>query len=413
MNEQNIKKNILWNTVGSIFYFACQWLITVLVVKWDSYESAGYLSIAMTTSSSFSVIALLSMRSFQISDLKNEFLAREYVGSRIDSSIVAYLICSIVSIFTSSIYQMLCINAFMLIKVAEAIVDVLHGENQKIDRYDYIGKSFLLRGVATIVSFSIGIKTTHNLFITLFVMAFFNLFLAFYYDFIKTASLIDIRPILWHKNILNLIIKCLPLAFFSFMLSTENLIPKSEFQSMFGNYKLGVYSSMASPTLIVQVLSSVVFSPFLPIFSKIYQNEKYKDFTKHLHKIYLGFILMIIVVMIGAVLFGKIGLTILFGKNILKSYYLFYPIVMVTLLLSIIWILSSIMIAIRKIKLLLLGMVLDFILCIVLVKPIIRRYESNGMSYVQIITYMLYIIFMIICLEVGLHRKAKIGRSYE
>lgn len=407
MNNTNIKKNILWNTVGSIFYFACQWLITVLVVKWDSYESAGYLSIAMTTSSSFSVIALLSMRSFQISDLRGEFSAREYVGSRIDSSVASYVVCTVVSLFTSSIYQMLCINAFMLVKVAEALVDVLHGENQKQDRYDYIGKSFFLRGIATIVSFSIGIKTTHSLVITLFLMAFLNLFLAIYYDVKKTGGLLDIRPILFKKSIFKLILSCFPLAMFSFMLSVQNLIPKNVFQDMYGNYKLGVYSSIASPTLIVQVLSSVIFSPFLPLFSKIYQEERYEEFQKNMHKIYIGFIIMILSVMIGGMILGKIGLVILFGRNILKYYYLFYPIVIVTLLVSIIWILSSIMIAIREVKWLLVSMIIDFILCIIFVYPIIKKFESNGMSYVQILTYSIYIIFMLIFFEIKLDRKKR------
>lgn len=302
---------------------------------------------------------------------------------------------------------MLCINAFMLVKVAEALVDVLHGENQKQDRYDYIGKSFFLRGIATIVSFSIGIKTTHSLVITLFLMAFLNLFLAIYYDVKKTGGLLDIRPILFKKSIFKLILSCLPLAMFSFMLSVQNLIPKNVFQDMYGNYKLGVYSSIASPTLIVQVLSSVIFSPFLPLFSKIYQEERYEEFQKNMHKIYIGFIIMILSVMIGGMILGKIGLVILFGRNILKYYYLFYPIMIVTLLVSIIWILSSIMIAIREVKWLLVSMIIDFILCIIFVYPIIKKFESNGMSYVQILTYSIYIIFMLIFFEIKLDRKKR------
>ena len=59
-----MKKNIAWNTFGSIFYCVCQWLITVLVVWLDSYSAAGNLSLAMTTSSSFSAISLFSMRNY-------------------------------------------------------------------------------------------------------------------------------------------------------------------------------------------------------------------------------------------------------------------------------------------------------------------------------------------------------------
>ena len=111
--------------------------------------------------------------------------------------------------------------------------------------------------------------------------------------------------------------------------------------------------------------------------------------------------------MIGGMILGKIGLVILFGRNILKYYYLFYPIMIVTLLVSIIWILSSIMIAIREVKWLLVSMIIDFILCIIFVYPIIKKFESNGMSYVQILTYSIYIIFMLIFFEIKLDRKKR------
>ena len=40
----SIKQNMLWNSFGSITYLACQWLITILVVRLSSgYEAAGTL----------------------------------------------------------------------------------------------------------------------------------------------------------------------------------------------------------------------------------------------------------------------------------------------------------------------------------------------------------------------------------
>ena len=64
------KSNVIWNTVGSVFYSACQWIITIIVVHVATYETAGHLSLAMTMSSSFSAISLFSMRNYQVSDVK-------------------------------------------------------------------------------------------------------------------------------------------------------------------------------------------------------------------------------------------------------------------------------------------------------------------------------------------------------
>ena len=410
MSEQQMKKNIAWNTFGSVLYSACQWLITVLVVHISSYEAAGYLSIAMTTSSSFSAISLFSMRNYQVSDVKGEYSKDVYVGSRITTCIVALACCVISSAIGNSVYQMLCVDAFMLVRVAEAMVDVLHGENQKFQRYDYIGKSYLIRGVLTIVSFVLGLILTDNLMITLFFMALCNLVVAFIYDWRKTTSLEHISPIIWNNQVFNLLRKCAPIVVFSFLLSLENLIPKYILQQVEGPTPLGVYSTIASPTLIVQVFASVAFNPLLPGFSSVYLERDYNRFLKMLHKVYAGFILLSIIVTVGAIILGRWGLTLLFGKKILTSYELFLPIVWVTILTAIIWIFSSIIVAMRKIWWLLIGMIIDFAIMLPLARPIIINHGSNGISIVQIILYTLYITYMVIISEV-LIRRDKNGRS--
>src|SRR5699024_7002313 len=122
-----------------------------------------------------------------------------------------------------------------------------------------------------------------------------------------------------------------------------------------GAEELGIYSSIASPTLVVQVFATVVFNPFLPNLSLLYNSGNIDKFRKVLHKIYLLMFLMCIVVCIGAMIFGRLGLTILFGKDILEYYYLFMPIVWCTILTAIIYVLSAIVVAIRKITALVIG----------------------------------------------------------
>ena len=61
-----MKKDIAWNTFGNIFYGFCTWVITIIVVRLGSFEDAGYLSLAMTTSSTYNAIALFAMRNYQI-----------------------------------------------------------------------------------------------------------------------------------------------------------------------------------------------------------------------------------------------------------------------------------------------------------------------------------------------------------
>lgn len=394
------KSNIIWNTFGSVFYSMCQWIITILVVHISDFEAAGYLSLAMTMSSSFSAISLFSMRNYQVSDVKGEFETRQYVNSRIWTCVLAFFACACFAFLGNSLYQVLCIDAFMLIRVAEALADVLHGVNQKYDRYDYIGISFTVRGVITVVGFTAGLLVTKDLLITLFIIAVLNLGTALGYDVRKTNQLEKLEVALWDKRILTLLKNCVPLVIIMFCLSLQNLIPKKVLELYYGAEQLGIYSTIASPTLIIQVFSSVVFSPFLPMFSRVYYAGEVKKFRSLLHKTYLMLVALTVVVTIGAMLLGRLGLTILFGKGILEYYELFMPIVYCTLLTGMCWIISAIVILLRKIKQLLLAMMVDFGICIACVCPIVRTFGANGVSFVQLISLPILVLFMIIICEV-------------
>ena len=408
MKQENMKKNVLWNTVGSIFYCMCQWLITVLVVRIDSFEASGLLSLAMTTSSSFSAISLFNMRQFQASDVNEEYSSKEYFGSRILTCITAQAACMLYAAVTSnSMSGYWCIVLFMLVRLAEAFVDVFHGINQKFNRYDLIGKSFILRGVLTIASFTVGLVFTHDMIITLSVMAILNLLVAFLFDGVQTGKLENILPVI-SKRVLQLIFTCVPLVIFSFLLSLENLIPKNLLESVHGVEELGIYASIASPTLVVQVMASVAFAPFLPQFIKLYVDGEIKTFRAMFHKILLALLLLALVIIAGAALCGRLGLTVLFGKDILEYYYLFMPIVLCTILTAVIWIISSIVTAMRKIKSLLIGIIVDFGFCLCIARPLVERYDKNGVSIVQIISYSVFVIYMVIVCEISINRAQKL-----
>ena len=70
-----LKCNVLWNTIGTLYYLGMQWLTTVLVVRISgSYEDAGIYSLAVSITNIFYIIAMYNVRNFQVSDYKNEFI---------------------------------------------------------------------------------------------------------------------------------------------------------------------------------------------------------------------------------------------------------------------------------------------------------------------------------------------------
>lgn len=402
-----MKKNVLWNTVGTVFYFFCQWVLTVLVLHLTGdFEISGYLALAMTTSSSYSTIALFNMRSFQVSDVTGEFSDGIYAGSRIFTCGVSFVCCAVAAALAgNSIFQVLCILAFMGIRMAEAWVDVLHGMDQKYNRYDVIGKSYLLRGTLTVALFVAGIYLTKNLLLTLVLVFVATAAAGLGYDGYCIKKLNPEFKIRMTKQVFVLLGKCVPFVVISYLLSQENLLPKQTLQNLYGADQQGIYSTIAAPALIVQVCSAVVFSPFLPVFSQVYHDHDRKRFQRMLGKLYLAILGGSIVVTLGAVLLGRWGLKLLYGEEILAHYSIFLPVVWVTILTAVTWIFVAILTAMRKMKALLGGMIVDFGICLLLMKPMISAFEKNGVNYVQLLSLGLYVCYMIIVCEVDILKK--------
>ena len=404
---ENIRKNVAWNTIGTMVYCAALWVITVIVVHLADYEAAGYLSLAMTTSSTFSVICLFGMRDFQISDVRGEFPKQVYTGSRVLTCAAAFIACTAVSLIGNDPYQVLCISAFMLIRVAEGLVDVLYGEDQKIDRYDLIGKSFILRGIGVVVFFTAGMALTRNLLVSILLMAGSSLLVAVCFDWRKTSVLVDVRPKVRDPRVWKLLARCAPIVVYSFLLSAQNLTAKSALQQMEGTAMLGIYSSMASPTLVVQVFATVVFTPFVPRLSRLIAGGEFRSLRGSMRKVYLFFAALAAVVQLGAMLLGRFGLRLLFGEEILAYYGLFYPIVWCTILMAYIYTMAAVLITLRQIRFLFWGMIADYLLCLALVRPCIERFGMNGASIVQIFCFALFVAYQVIVCEGTISRRIR------
>ena len=77
-----LKKNLIFNTAGSLLFYVCQASINLLVVALAGVEANGLLATAMTISNVALSAASYGMRTFQVSDLSGKYSDRTYLHSR-------------------------------------------------------------------------------------------------------------------------------------------------------------------------------------------------------------------------------------------------------------------------------------------------------------------------------------------
>ena len=95
LHNRNIGRNLIWYSAGYTVYMFSLWLITIVVVRLSGYEDAGVLSLAMSSTSVFYAISMWGMRSFQVSDITEEYSDNTYITSRLITSSLALIICII------------------------------------------------------------------------------------------------------------------------------------------------------------------------------------------------------------------------------------------------------------------------------------------------------------------------------
>ena len=173
-----------FNSMGSLFYLLCQWLLTVVVVPLCSFEAAGILNLSISLTNEFFTLATFGIRIFQVSDSQGKYGPGLYISTRVFTCLCSFALCAAFLLcnrqYTAE--QVLCILFYMLYRIGEALVDVLAGEEQKAYRFDYVGLSFLFRGLTTLLSFSLVLYCTRNLTLTLLVMAVMTLGVVLAYD---------------------------------------------------------------------------------------------------------------------------------------------------------------------------------------------------------------------------------------
>jgi len=209
--KEKLIKNTAWNSLGVMTYFACQWLITVIVVwLYDDYTNAGYLALAMTITNFFTMIAIYNVRVYQVSDIKEEFNDSEYVAARILTCVASILFCAAFIFITDfTAMQRIIIICYMVFRANEAFIDVLHGIDQKNWRMDHVGVSSIARGFAMLSAFAL-LGWLFGLLSAIIGMAVITILIGLIYDLPKTKKLARFSTY-QGKQVLSLLKRCFPL----------------------------------------------------------------------------------------------------------------------------------------------------------------------------------------------------------
>lgn len=395
----SVEKSMLYYTVGSVIYYVCQWMLSVVIVRISGYEAAGVLSIAMTVCAAPAIVSLFNVRAYQVSDLKGEYVTKTYIKSRHYTNLLAYLVC-IGMIFAGgyNLEKTLVILVFMLYKLAEGVSDVYYGIEQKHNRLDIAGISYTLRGIGTIAPFIVFQIIWDNLLVSLTAITICSYGVVFIYDVPKCRKLE--RKLKLEKTsfaeIKSLLFTCVPLAVVAFLNNLSVNLPKIALENYFGSTIMGFFSSVTSPSTVVQLVAVTLFAPLVTPLTEAFQKKEKEKFFAILRKFMWLLLAFAVLCVAGAAVLGKFVLILIFGSGIEPYVYLFIPSILMMMLVAVNASLFSVCTLVREIKLQYLigfaGIAASGILAITVVK----EYSMMGVIYAQIGTILIQTLIQIV-----------------
>ena len=394
MEELSIKKNMAWNSIGSMFYLGCQWIITILVVRLSSdYTAAGTLALGMAIANIFNPIGYYKIRTFQVSDLSNAYSSCDYIGFRLITTIASFVAMLAYSVATCTINDAPSIIAYGLFSCGPVLVDVLHGIDQKNNRMDYIGKSLIIRGAISLLAFSVGMITFDSLFLSLCAMTVLTYAAIGLYDVPATRKIEkSLKPCFDRKRIARLATTCLPLVLALLFLNAAPSVSRQILASLYSTSDLGIYASVAAPIAIIQMGVQYIYAPLLGKFAKHSFKNEGKLFIHLLLKTIAAILILTTVLMVLFLLFGRDLLTLLYGSSISDYAFLIPPLVICTSLTALIWFCGDLLVVIRKIHANLICYLICFIVSTITATPFLENCGINGASYCLIAGFALGLI---------------------
>lgn len=407
----SVGQNTLFNSAGSLYYLACQWLITVLVVRLSGYEDAGILSLCMSITNMFYTLASFGMRDFQVSDYTGKYSPGQYVTTRLlTCTAAAVLCCGFVGLNRSYTgYEAACIILYMLFRVAEALVDTFQAMEQQAERMDYNFISFLLRGTFLLGGFSLILWLTQNLLLAILCITLTSFAVVLLFDFPVGRRLTGFRLIFSFQVSRQLLWECLPLMCNSFLTTAVISVPRSILEGIWGSYIMGIYASIATPATIVQSGAIWLYTPVITVFTRHYARRDARAYYTLYHKIWALLAAAFAVVFVVAGLLGRWGLGLLFDEAVVEYAGLLLPVLGTTALIACAYFLGALITITRKLKVILIGNAVAAVLAAALSLPLIRSFGMNGVNYVIYISMGANVLILFIALTCILRRHFQTG----
>ena len=406
--QSNIRKNFLWNAIGSTLNASTSLFFLIIVTRLNGINNAGIFTFAFSTACLLQVIAIYYGRAYQVTERNDKISDSDYIYSRYFSCLVM-LIASLAFVFIRGykLYKIIIILLLTIFKLVEAFSEVIYAIIQKNNDLYKVGISLFFKGLLGLIIFLIVDILTKNLLFSIISLILTNVIILLLYD-VKNLKQYKYKKTKFDISKILSIFKC---GFFTFLFTflTQYVINASKYaidNNMTDNYQT-IFGIILMPATLIILCGQFLVHPFLVMFSSDLKENRIKDFSKLVVKIMFYVLIFGLLADIIAYFIGIPFLELVY--NIQLDSYLRPLIIIISgaTLFGMSYIISNALIAMRKTLIQSIIYIIASIFTLFASNKLVILSGVNGASISYFLTMLLILIMYIIVFVIEMKKLKK------
>lgn len=395
--KSNIKKNFVWNLLGSTINSATSLLFLIIVTRINGEVDAGIFTFGFSTACLLQVIATYYGRAYQVTETNKKYSNYDFIYSRYISCIVMILCAFFFTIVKGYlIYKTIVILLLALFKMVEAYSEVVYAIIQKNDDLYKVGISLFLKAIFGTFIFLLLDIITKNVIISILGLILVNILLLIFYD-VKNTKKYKYEKTKFNFENIKLLFKS---GFYTFLFTflTQYIINAPRYaidNNMIDKYQT-IFGIIVMPATLIILCGQFLIHPFLVKLTNYYKEKDIKNFTNLVIKISLSLLSLGLLACLAAYFIGIPFLEILYGVNLDGYTKSLIIIIIGATLFALSYIISNALIVMRKTLIQSIIFIISSVFAYFISRLLVIKNGVEGASYSYLFTMLLVLILYLI-----------------
>lgn len=386
----SLKGNVSWAFAGNAVYSFSLWLVLAMMAHFYGAEKVGFYSIGLAIVGPVFSFFNLNLRAYQSTDQNYDFDVGFYVSFRFFTSVIAFLVLQILCVFLDySKEVILCIEIVCFVKLFEAFSDVLHGESQRKEELDFVGRSLIYRGVFSVVLFGVVSWVFDSFYITLLSILFSYMLVFVFHDLSFYWKVICLN--INFKGFVGVFYSVLPLGFVLLVNALAVNVPRYFIENEYGYEVLGVYAAISYFIVAGAIFMNAVGQSLLPRMTKL--SNDYYSLIKVLKKFFMMAIIIGLIGVFVAFVVGEYIVVVFYGNDFIQYGYFLNYIMMVALVMYLSNVVGTTLTSLRFFGYQSIVSIVFLVFVIVFSYSFIPKYGLDGAALALLLSYFMKFVF--------------------